>query len=259
MSCYGSRHFAPKGKYAYFHPHIFKQKRKKRMRGNLFGLLVAIGGAAIFVVSTFYYLAAALGRIAFDPASRAWRELANRLRERLKSVAAGALVPWDGEMLSLLSLNRTSVKKSNWWDSHSEGVFTTIYQEPVLAYTGQQRGATAAYAARTSDKEFIFRKKEKETEVWLNGQPLGVFIKGALYAPGRSTQKLAECKADPAEAQWPVVMGDRTVAALANPAQADGPIPRALSLLRALSAEEEEIVLALVLVYGLEAAERRKR
>jgi hypothetical protein len=256
MFCYGQRGFAPKGKYSYFHPHIFKQKRKKRMRGNFFGLLLAIGGVAIFVVSTFYYLAAALGRIAFDPASRAWKELVGKLRERLQSLAAGALVPWDGEMLALLSLNRTAVKKPGWWDSHSEGIFTTIYQEPVLAYAGQQRGATAAYAARISDKEFIFRQKEKETEVWLNDQPLGVFIKGSLYAPGRNAQKIAECQASPAEAQWPVAIGDRTVAALTNPAQADGPNPRALSLLRTLSAEEEEIVLALVLVYGLGAAGR---
>ncbi len=224
------------------------------MRG-LLNLLTFLFTTGLFITGVFYFIAKMLGRIVFDPASNAWKRTLEKLQTRIRSQAAGALVPWDEEMLALLSLNRVNVKKPGFWDSTSEGVFSSIYQEPILAYAGQTSGKTAAYVARTSAKEFIFRQKEKETEIWINNQPFAVFINGTLLAAGRSTQILARLEAEPAEAQWPVLLNDKAAAAITNPQRAAsaGPNPRALTLLRKVTSEEEDALLALTLLYALKS------
>ena len=241
------------GQNPYFR-HRNHRKHRHSMRGlfNLLGFLLTTG---IFITGVFYFLAKMLSRIVFDPASQAWKKTVLQLQERVRAQVAGALVPWDGEMLGLLSLNRAKVKKPGWWDSTSEGVFTSIYQEPVFAYAGQVSGNTAVYIARTSAKEFIFRQKEKETEIWINNNPFAVFINGMLLAAGRSSQVLAQVTTDPAEAQWPVSIGNSPVAAINNPARANdaGPNPRAVTLLRKVTQEEEDALFALTVLNALKS------
>lgn len=205
--------------------------------------LVFLAGSVI--VGILYVIARFLSQINFNPESQAWKKAVEGLRTRLKSQAAGALVPWDGEMLSLLSLNRSITKKPGFFNNTSEGVFTTIFQEPVLAYAEQKSGNTGLLIARTSDREFIFRKKGKETEIWLNGQPFGVLVDGALLAAGKTSRLLARLEKKPGEIQFPVLLADKTAATITNPDMADSPNPRALTLLRELSGEEESAVLAL--------------
>ena len=239
---------------AYFRPRKYRHHKPRSMRG-LLNLLTFLFTTGLFITGVFYFIAKMLGRIVFDPASNAWKRTLEKLQTRIRSQAAGALVPWDEEMLALLSLNRVNVKKPGFWDSTSEGVFSSIYQEPILAYAGQTSGKTAAYVARTSAKEFIFRQKEKETEIWINNQPFAVFINGTLLAAGRSTQILARLEAEPAEAQWPVLLNDKAAAAITNPQRAAsaGPNPRALTLLRKVTSEEEDALLALSLLYALKS------
>lgn len=239
---------------SYFRPRKHRHYKPTPMRG-LFNLLSFLLTTGLFITGVFYFLAKMLGRIVFDPASQAWKRTVEKLQARLRAQAAGALVPWDAEMLGLLSLNRTKVRKPGWWDNTAEGVLMSIYQEPVLAYAGQTSGNTAVFIARTGAKEYIFRHKEKETEIWVNNQPFAVYINGVLLAAGRSSQVLARVDADAAEAQWTVTIGDKPVAAINNPQRAAsaGPNPRALTLLRKGTAEEEDALLALVLVHVLKS------
>ncbi len=210
---------------------------------------------AFFIVGIFYFIAKTLGRIIFDPGSAAWKRSIAKLQARIRAQAAGALVPWDAEMLSLLSLNQSNVKKPGWWDSSSEGVFQSIYHEPVVSYAGQISGNTSVFVARTSAKEFIFRQKEKETEIWIDNQPYGVYINGVLLAAGRSSIILAQVEPSSDEAQWPVMIGDKAAAAITNPKRVAeaGPNPRALTMLRKVNAAEEDALLALALMFSLRA------
>lgn len=204
--------------------------------------------AGSLVVGVFYLIVKVLSQINFNPESQAWKKTVEGLRDRLKTQAAGALVPWDREMLSLLSLNRSNAKKPGFFNSTSEGVFTTIFQEPVLAYVEQKSGSTGVAIARTSDREFIFRLKGKETEIWLNGQPFGIFVDGSLLAAGKTGWLLGRMEQKQDEAQFPVLLGDAVAASIANPSKSDSPNPRALTLLRELSTEEEHALLALALM-----------
>ena len=229
-----------------------KPFKPRRMRG-LLNLLSFLFTTGLFIAGAFYFIAKIIGQIAFDPNSSAWKKTVQKLQDKMRSLAAGALVPWDGEMLSLLSFNRTKVKKPGFWNSSSEGIFTTIYQEPVVAYAGLTSGKTAVFAARTSTKEFIFRQKEKETEIWINNTPFAVYASGALLAAGRGSRLLASLEYDAAEAQWPLMIGDKAAAAINNPARAEslGPNPRSVTLLRKLTQEEEDAVLALAIMFAI--------
>jgi hypothetical protein len=222
-------------------------KKRKKMR-ILFFLISLIVFAGFFISSIVYMLARAFGQLSMNPQSAAWKRMLEKLRARVNQKSSVILVPWDGEMLALLSTKRIKEKKPGFLDVYSEGVYTTIYQEPVMAFAGIKSGKTAILVARTTDREFIFRQKEKETEIWLNEQPFGLLVNGTLLAPGKGSKMLAQMELDPSEANFPVLMGDKTAAAIGNPALASGPNPRALTLLRAVSPDEENALLALAIL-----------
>lgn len=215
----------------------------------LFFLFMMIAIPALFVVGIIYGVARILGGINFNPESKAWKDALERLRGRLRSQAAGMLVPWDQEMLALLSLNQSVTKKPGWFDRSTEGVLSTIYQEPVVAYAAHAAGNTGLLVARTSQKEFIFRIKGKETEIWVEGKPFAILTGNSLLAAGRGNSLLARLESEKNEMQIPVLLGTSTAAAISNPARTDaGPNPRAVTLLRPVNAEEETALLALALL-----------
>lgn len=224
----------------------------------LLRLFFAVLMGALFITGIFYVVASILSSIAFNPESRAWKELLAKLRIRLNKRAqfpatgvSGSLVPCNAETLSHLSLKPKIVKKAGWRDGTFEGMFTTIYQEPVLLYAGQRNGKMAAIVARTSDKEFVFRQKGKETEIWENGQPYAVFVNNTLLSTGKQSRMLAKLEMDSDLRQWPVLMGQSDAALLTNMARVVSPIPRAFTILRGLSPEEEQALLLLTVAQEL--------
>jgi hypothetical protein len=214
---------------------------------SVFLMLVFFVG--MFITGIIYLISKAISGISFNPESNAWKTMLERLRKQAQKQLAGKLVPWDQEIMSLLSFNRSVVRNPGFFDSTAEGVYTTIFHEPVLAYASQVSGANSVTVARTSDREFIFRKKAKETEIWINGQPFAVFTGGALIAAGRTNRVIAQLNnSDQADLQLPVMIGDKEVASLSSPGRSTSPNPRALTLLRPLNQEEENAVLALAVL-----------
>jgi len=220
-------------------------KKRRPMGKGILSLLFMLLMVSTFVVGVVWTIARAIFNISLSPDTKAWRSLLERLRSRLRSQTT-TLIPWDREMPALLSLNRVAVKKPGWFDSISEGVLTTIYHEPVLSYVYRPSGKNTVVVARTSNREFILNKKAKEIEIWVNNAPFGTLANGALLAAGRDSRLMARLEFDPLESQFPVVFGNKTAATIINPAKTDSPNPRALSLLRDLSPDEENAMLALV-------------
>jgi hypothetical protein len=217
-----------------------------RVLSFLFFLIVS---SAVFLTGAFYVIARVISNISFNPESKAWKMTIGRLRERLNTKVAPNLIPWDHEMLPLLSMNKSKAKKPGFFDSVEEGVFTTIFQEPVLAYVTQKSGKDSVTVARTSDREIIFRKKgDKETEIWLNGQPFALYTEGKLIAAGRQNNLLAYLENREGQ-ELAVVIGNKTAAALGNPERQSGPNPRALSLVKDVDAQEENMLLAMTLLH----------
>ena len=183
------------------------------------------------------------------PGTRAWNNRVQRLRDALKKFTGG-LVPWDAEMLRLLSLNKVQAQKEGWFGRPAGGVFTSIYQEPVLAFVREALPKSPLLMASTSQHELVFRLKGKETEIWINSQPFGIFVDGALIAAGRNGKMIGRLENDQSHSQFPVLLGDKTAAAVANPVLSIGstPNPRAMTLLRDLSKDEENALLSMALL-----------
>jgi hypothetical protein len=165
------------------------------------------------------------------------------------------LVPWDGEMLSLLSLNRTKVSESPAFGAAVQGgIFTTIYQEPVVALRRHLPPVKQPLLPRAPATRSLFSgRRKKKRKSGSTTQPFAVYASGALLAAGRGSRLLASLEYDAAEAQWPLMIGDKAAAAINNPARAEslGPNPRSVTLLRKLSQEEEDAVLALAIMFAI--------
>ncbi|MEI6408595.1 MAG: hypothetical protein WCR52_04395 [Bacteroidota bacterium] len=213
-----------------------------------FFLMMLVMFTGVFLTGIVYVIAKAISQISFNPESTSWKRMIERLRAQVKKQTDGKLVPWDTEMLSLLSFNRSIVKKPGFFDNTAEGVYTTIFHEPILAYALQKSGNTGVTVAATSDREFIYRNKGKETEIWLNGQPYALYIDGNLLAAGKTSRILARLEQADDELALPVLIGDKEAASIANPSRISSPNPRALTILRTLTAEEENALLALAVL-----------
>ncbi|MBL7806345.1 MAG: hypothetical protein JNN28_00925 [Saprospiraceae bacterium] len=213
----------------------------------LIRLLFSVLMLGLFITGVFFFIANVLSSLAFNPASRAWRELIQKLRTRNRIRMENAPVPFNTESLTHLSGKPKILKKAGWRDGVFEGVYHTIYQEPVAYFAGQKNGKTAAIVVQAADREFILRKKGKETEIWLNGDPYAVLVDGVLLSSGRQGKMLAKLEVDTELRQWPVIIGQGESATLTNLDRAVSPIPRAVGLLRNLNPEEEQVLLALTI------------
>lgn len=211
----------------------------------LFYLIMLILFGALLVVGLFFFLARALFQLNAEPGSKAWKSLVANLRDRVAQQAQ-SLIPWENETLALLSLNRLNEVQPGFFNTIRSGIYATIYQEPALVFAEQRSGKTSVLLAKTSNREYVYRNKGRETDIWLNGQPFGVLVDGALLAPGKGSRLLARMDAPSDENVFPILIGDKTAGVIANPAKnSGGPNPRALTLLKEMTPQEEDVVLAL--------------
>jgi hypothetical protein len=208
----------------------------------LMGIMLLAG-----IFGTIFYVIRMLFSVSLQSGSKSWDRLVLQLRSKIDAQST-QLVAWDKEMLTLLSLNKANQQKNSFWTSQNAGHYTTIYDESVIAYAQCTMKNMGLTLVRTSRQEFILRSKGKETEIWVNQQPFGVFVNGVLLASGKNSRQLAQLDMNYDEVQFPVIIGEKTVAAVNNPAKIDAPIPRALTILKDLNAEEETIVIALTLM-----------
>lgn len=219
--------------------------------GALLRLLFSALFVAFFIIALFFVAASALGSIAFNPESKAWRELLAKLRARIRPLT-GRLADLDAETLSHFSLKPKISKRANWRDSVVEGFFGTIYQERLLVFAGQTLGKTAVWVLQSAQHEYVFRKKAKETEIWRDGSPYAVLLGDNLLEAGKSSRLLAQLNPGPELRQWPVLIGQGEAATMTNAERAVSPIPRAFNLLRPLTPQESETLMLLCVLKGLE-------
>lgn len=179
-----------------------------------------------------------------------------RVREDLKVMQADMdkwqkqeLVPIGKEELELFSLNQLNqtIKKSI--TVRAKGVFTTIYHEPVLAYTYKRyisSGINALLYARTATHEYAYWVRNKEIQILIDNKLVGTLLKdGGLYDERK--RMIAKINLTQSELS-PVVVRDREVASLVKTEVNKGNVlsPRAFQFVKSdITEEEEKIFLAL--------------
>jgi len=161
------------------------------------------------------------------------------------------LIPWNKEEMSLLSLRQVNQKIKRGLTKTAKGIFTSIYHEPLVVYSYRRYIATKENAilyARTSQNEFAYRIKKKGIDVNIDGQYAGVLKdNGGLYG-GRRNRLLARINRDDELKLHPIVIGEKEVASVQNPAKTDKHNPRAFHFLRPMENKEEKMFMALAIL-----------
>ncbi len=159
----------------------------------------------------------------------------------------GELVPLNKEELELFSLTQDKQVLKKGWATTAKGIFTTIYHEPVMAYSykkfiGGTPTTNALLYVRTANNEFAYWLRKSGIQLVIDGQIVGEIRNGALY--GKKTKKiLAKVKSSPAEL-LPIQVYDKEVGSVtkALPSADKTLSPRAFEYVREDMTKEEELL-----------------
>jgi len=159
------------------------------------------------------------------------------------------LVPIGREELELFSLNQLNQTVKKGFTLKARGVFATIYNEPVLAYSFKRyvsTGVNSLLYARTAHHHYAYWLKGKEIQVLIDNKMIGAFREnGVLY--NEKNKPIARISYDHPEVA-PVIVNDREIASItkANVRKGDILSPRAFQFVKSnITEEEEKIFLAL--------------
>jgi len=152
------------------------------------------------------------------------------------------LVPLESEELELMSLNQLNQSLKKGMTTTAKGVFTSIYQEPLVAYSYKKYigGNNALLYARTATKEIVYRFTKKGVKVAINQSYYGTINQGKLYGENNK-QLLAQVNTRPTDLLLPITVGEKEVAMLNSSEQTSkSPQPRAFQFVNNSITEEEE-------------------
>lgn len=93
------------------------------------------------------------------------------------------LVEFEKQELEALSFNQIKKSQSKNFTQTAKGIFTTIFHEPVIAYSYKKYRSSKEYAilyARTLKDTFVYKIDKKEIRMVLNDKLIGVFDRGML-------------------------------------------------------------------------------
>lgn len=157
--------------------------------------------------------------------------------------------------MSVQQTNRT-VKKG--LTTIVKGMFTSIYHEPMVAYAYKKYVSSgkpnAILYARTSGQEFVYRLRNNEVQVQIDGELVGSLKKGGLLYSARSQKPIARLQRSQHQELLPILVGDRELASLPPASEEDSVHTRALQYLDdKINKQEESLLLSLAI---LELVER---
>lgn len=187
----------------------------------------------------------------FQPGERRMQQEIKKLWEDMNTWA-GELVPIDKEELALLSYSQIKQIRRKGWSPNVKGIFTSIYNEPIIAYSYKEflgKGRHAILYARSANHEFAYWIRPKEIRVVIDGALAGNLKNGALISPksGKPIAQLQEAK----NSLLPVVINNREVGSL-SPLSAQknkGLGQRALEFIKDdITQEEETLLLSLAVL-----------
>lgn len=168
------------------------------------------------------------------------------------------LVPIGREELELFSMSQVNQLLKKGVTTTAKGVFTTIYDEPVVAYSYKKyptRKNIAVLYARTAQHEMAFFTKGDQIKVVIDGQVVGNIKEDGMLYGARSNRLLARVRKDLPDF-LPVIVKDKEVGGLtkALPSGKNEPSKRAFEFVKSdLTKEEEAVFLSLAV---LELVER---
>jgi len=158
------------------------------------------------------------------------------------------LVPWDKEELELMSSTQTNQTVKKGMVTTAKGIFTSIYHEPLIAYSLKKYISDnhSILFARSSNHEFVYRKKKGKTEIFIDNQKVGFLNeKGMLYG-NRRNRLLARINNNDT-LELPIIIGEKEVGTVMKP-KAGTVNPRAFQFVNKMGKQEEAVFLSLAIL-----------
>lgn len=164
------------------------------------------------------------------------------------------LVKLDKETLPLLSFGKEEDFVKEKMYVFKEGLFTSIYHEPLMAYAYKKyiaRVDKSILLVKTKNNSYEYFISEKSTKVLKDGTPYGV-----IYSDGtlKNSKNEALASIDVTERSLlPIMINDKSVAMLNNPSNISSGLARAFELIDIENNEEEEAILVLSTLLAVQA------
>ncbi|MCB0557511.1 MAG: hypothetical protein H6573_25830 [Lewinellaceae bacterium] len=212
----------------------------------LFTLLLAAAGLVLLV------------RIfsSFAPNSRKLQQDLDKMKEDMDKWA-GDLVPMTREEVDLFSFNQEKHVLRKSFGKTAKGIFTSIYHEPILAYSYKEYigpGKNALLYVRTGSQEFVYRISKKGIDVLVDREQVGTLKEDGVLYNKRGNRMLAQINREAGEF-LPVLVNDREVANVARLKKGAGSklSQRAFEFVKDdMSKEEKDVFLSLAVLEVIE-------
>lgn len=205
---------------------------------------------AIVIGLSLWVLARVLKNMA--PNEKRMQADLNAMKSEVEPFVAD-LVPIGKEELELFSMSQVNQLLKKGVTTTARGVFTTIYNEPVVAYSYKKypgRKNMAVLYARTAQHEMAFFMNKGEVKLIIDNQLVGNLKKDGVLYGARSNRLLARVNKDMPDF-LPVIVKDKEVGSLVKslPSGKNEPSKRAFEFVKPnLSKEEEAVFLSLAVL-----------
>lgn len=217
------------------------------MNGILFLLTIAaIGVATMMAIGAMYMILTN-----FTPGQSKVAQDVEKMKSEIQPWI-DELIPWKSRELDLLSFNNINKQIKKGIVKTAKGVLTSIYQEPLVAYSFKQyfgKTKNAVLYAQTADRAFEYRIREDHVAVSVDNQPLGTIDPDGRFYAASGNRLTARINRHADELTLPIIVKDREVAAMIKKSQAGSisSTTRAFEFVNPVQESEEEPVLALTL------------
>jgi len=161
------------------------------------------------------------------------------------------LVPWGTEEIALLSQTQVNKSLKKGIVTTVKGIFNSIYQEPMLAYTYKKYVApkrNAILYVRSSHREFMYRFKGDRIQLKIDNQLVGTIDRtGKLYR-AKDNQLMARIDREKDILVLPIIIGNKEGGSMLRPGKSNNANARAFEEVVDLGKDEEAIFLSLAIL-----------
>jgi len=218
--------------------------------GRFLALVILFGSIGFIIVQLVKFF------ISINSSSAQKRRDVEQLKLRMADMVK-ELVPMNPTELELLSVNQSGVSTTREINPVTTGAFTSVYQEPLVAYAYKSYRIPADHnilLVSTAADDYLYMTEGSTTKVFLNNSELGIIdSEGNMFDPV-SKQQMARIEADQVLSSHPVKVGEKEVGEIVNLRLNESPNPRAYQFLEPMNEREEKIFKALTFLSLVEEA-----
>ena len=204
---------------------------------------------ALFVALALVLTGLLIGNLA--PNRKKMMAELDRMKAELKTWA-GDLAPINRSEMELFSMGQQKHVLRRGVSTTAKGIYTTIFHEPVAAYTYKQfagKQKSALLFARTAEHDYAYLTHKGQTSLFIDGQEVGSLNADGVLKGLRTGKELARVQAEKA-ALLPIVVGEREIGSISRKSTSavKGLNDRAFEFLKPdINDKEEQLFLALAL------------